>query len=63
MGHIRLGTLPKARKWNQVVSLIDGGADAERRSSDLQKAASAAARRACGPALPPQRGGRLILSD
>jgi hypothetical protein len=30
MGHIRLGTLPKTRKWNQVVSLIAGGADIER---------------------------------
>jgi hypothetical protein len=29
MGHIRLGTLPKTRKWNQVVSLIAGGADVE----------------------------------
>jgi len=30
MGHIRLGTLPKSRKWNQVVGLITGGADVER---------------------------------
>jgi hypothetical protein len=30
MGHIRLGTLPKTQKWNQVVSLIAGGADVER---------------------------------
>jgi hypothetical protein len=30
MGHIRLGTLPKTQKWNQVVSLITGGADVER---------------------------------
>ena len=29
MGHIRLGTLPKTQKWNQVVSLISGGADIE----------------------------------
>jgi hypothetical protein len=29
MGHIRLGTLPKTRKWNQVVSLIAGGAELE----------------------------------
>jgi hypothetical protein len=29
MGHIRLGTLPKTQKWNQVVSLIAGGADVE----------------------------------
>src|SRR5262245_60446296 len=30
MGHIRLGTLPKTQKWNQVVSLIASGADIER---------------------------------
>src|SRR5262249_22077344 len=30
MGHIRLGTLPKTQKWNQVVSLITGGAVVER---------------------------------
>jgi hypothetical protein len=30
MGHIRLGTLPKTQKWNQVVSLITAGADVER---------------------------------
>ncbi|MGO9061870.1 MAG: hypothetical protein ACLQU2_31545 [Candidatus Binataceae bacterium] len=29
MGHIRLGTLPKTQKWNQVVSLIAGGAEVE----------------------------------
>ena len=29
MGHIRLGSLPKTQKWNQVVSLIAGGADVE----------------------------------
>lgn len=30
MGHIRLGTLPKTQKWNQVVYLIAGDADVER---------------------------------
>jgi hypothetical protein len=30
MGHIRLGTLPKTQKWEQVVGLIAGGADVER---------------------------------
>jgi len=30
MGHIRLGNLPKTRKWNDVVSLIARGADVER---------------------------------
>jgi len=28
MGHIRLGRLPRTRKWNQVLGLIGGGADA-----------------------------------
>ena len=26
MGHIRLGSLPRTRKWVQVVGLIGGGA-------------------------------------
>jgi len=26
MGHIRLGELPRTRKWAQVVGLIEGGA-------------------------------------
>jgi hypothetical protein len=26
MGHVRLGSLPRTRKWNQVVGLIEGGA-------------------------------------
>ncbi len=30
MGHVRLGTLPRTKKWGQVVSLIAGGADVER---------------------------------
>jgi hypothetical protein len=29
MGHIRLGTLPKTQKWNQVVNLIADGTDVE----------------------------------
>jgi hypothetical protein len=28
MGHIRLGNLPRTRKWQQVVALIEGGAGA-----------------------------------
>ena len=28
MGHIRLGNLPRTRKWQQVVALIEGGARA-----------------------------------
>jgi hypothetical protein len=27
MGHIRLGRLPRTRKWQQVVGLVDAGAD------------------------------------
>src|SRR5712692_3950092 len=27
MGHIRLGRLPKTRKWQEVVGLVDAGAD------------------------------------
>jgi hypothetical protein len=30
MGHIRLGTLPKSRKWENVVGLVAGGADVGR---------------------------------
>ena len=26
MGHVRLGSLPRTRKWDQVVGLIAGGA-------------------------------------
>src|SRR6266550_137538 len=26
MGHIRLGDLPRTRRWSQVVGLIEGGA-------------------------------------
>lgn len=26
MGHTRLGELPRTRKWQQVVALIEGGA-------------------------------------
>jgi hypothetical protein len=29
MGHIRLGELPRTRKWKQVVGLIEGGAGTE----------------------------------
>jgi hypothetical protein len=28
MGHIRLGTLPRTQKWEQVVGLVEKGADA-----------------------------------
>jgi hypothetical protein len=39
MGHQHLGTLPRSRKWRQVVHLISGGADVE----DVAAATSAAA--------------------
>lgn len=26
MGHVRLGNLPRTRKWQQVIALIEGGA-------------------------------------
>jgi hypothetical protein len=29
VGHIRLGALPKSRKWNHVVELIADGADVQ----------------------------------
>src|SRR5262249_11645558 len=29
MGHIRLGTLPRTRKWQAVVALLAGGAKAD----------------------------------
>jgi hypothetical protein len=40
MGHIRLLTLPKSRKWEQVVNFIDEGADVGR----TRRQASAIAR-------------------
>jgi len=39
MGHQHLGTLPRSRKWRQVVQLISGGADVQ----DVAAATSAAA--------------------
>lgn len=29
MGHVRLGRLPRTRKWNQVIALLSGGAGAD----------------------------------
>jgi hypothetical protein len=29
MGHIRLGTLPRSKRWREVVALLDGGASVE----------------------------------
>jgi hypothetical protein len=39
MGHIRLGTLPKTRKWTQVVNLIASGAEVERIAAASAEAA------------------------
>jgi hypothetical protein len=39
MGHIRLGTLPRTKKWDQVVHLISGGADVERIAAASAEAA------------------------
>jgi len=41
MGHIRLGSLPKTRKWAQVVGLIEGGAGTSQVASATIKAAEA----------------------
>ena len=46
MGHIRLGTLPKTQKWNQVVSLIAGGADVEQIAAASANAAERGLERA-----------------
>jgi hypothetical protein len=46
MGHIRLGTLPKSRKWNQVVGLIAGGADVEQVAAASADAAETGLERA-----------------
>src|SRR5437016_568302 len=39
MGHQHLGTLPRSRKWRQVIQLISGGADVQ----DVAAATSIAA--------------------
>ena len=40
MGHIRLGVLPRTRKWEQVVELINGNGDAARIAAAAMDAAS-----------------------
>src|SRR4051794_2146040 len=42
MGHVRLGQLPKSKKWQQVVALVETGAGVE----EVAAAASEAAERA-----------------
>lgn len=39
MGHQRLGTLPKTRKWKAVIRMIAGGADAEQIAAATSEAA------------------------
>ncbi len=39
MGHIRLGDLPRTRKWSQVVALIEGGAGTAQVANATIKAA------------------------
>jgi hypothetical protein len=52
MGHNRLGTLPKTKKWEQVVSLVGGGESAARVAAASSDAAEAALfRAATDPAL------------
>jgi hypothetical protein len=49
MGHIRLGTLPKTQKWDQVVGLIAGGADVGRIAGASADAAEHGLERAAHP--------------
>jgi len=46
MGHVRLGTLPRSRRWSQVVDLIGDGASAEDVAGASANAAEAALGRA-----------------
>jgi hypothetical protein len=46
MGHVRLGALPRTRKWDQVVGLIVAGADVERIAAASADAAEHALERA-----------------
>ena len=52
MGHVRLGRLPRTRKWQQVVALIADGASVDRIAAATAEAAEAGFRRApADPAL------------
>ena len=42
MGHVRLGVLPKSRKWNQVVDELRLGADIEEVAASAADAAERA---------------------
>lgn len=39
MGHVRLGTLPRSRKWEQVVALVAAGSDASQVAAATMEAA------------------------
>ena len=39
MGHVRLGRLPRTRKWNQVIALLSGGASAKEIAAATSSAA------------------------
>src|SRR4051812_9132397 len=39
MGHVRLGSLPRTKKWQQVVALLQGGADVSRIAAAAAEAA------------------------
>jgi hypothetical protein len=39
MGHIRLGTLPKSREWQDVVALVSAGAEVDTVASAVATAA------------------------
>src|SRR4051794_559076 len=52
MGHVRLGQLPKSKKWQQVVALVETGAGVEEIAAAASEAAERALRRcAREPAL------------
>src|SRR5262245_48246103 len=48
MGHVRLGTLPTTRKWQDVVNLISGGGSAEEVARASAVAAETDLKRAAG---------------
>ena len=39
MGHVRLGDLPRTRKWQEVVGLIEGGAGTAQTANAMMTAA------------------------
>jgi hypothetical protein len=46
MGHVRLGTLQRTRRWSEVVALIEGGAQVHQVANATIRAAEAGLRRA-----------------